>query len=51
MAGGKAAGLEGGVLHKVKGGAPMANLHLDLIHRMGVDLESFGDSTGRLPIA
>jgi len=26
----------------------MANLHLDLVQRMGVELESFGDSTGRL---
>lgn len=48
VAGGKAAGLGGGILHKVKDGTPMANLHVDLIHRMGVEIESFGDSTERL---
>lgn len=51
VAGGKAAGLKGGILHKVADKTPMANLHLDLIHRMGVELDSFGDSTGRLDVA
>lgn len=28
---------------------PFCNLHLSLMDRMGVEVESFGDSTGRLP--
>jgi hypothetical protein len=48
IAGGKSAGLKGGIHRKVDDWTPMANLHLDLINRMGVELEQFGDSTGRL---
>jgi len=48
VAGGKTAGLKGGLHHKVPDGTPMANLHVDLINRMGVEVEHFGDSTGRL---
>jgi len=51
IAGGKAAGLKGGIHQKVAEWTPMANLHVDLINRMGVDLEQFGDSTGRLAVA
>jgi len=29
---------------------PLANLHLSLLDKMGVPIESLGDSTGRLPI-
>jgi hypothetical protein len=29
---------------------PLANLHLSLLDRMGVPIESLGDSTGRLPL-
>ena len=28
---------------------PFCNLHLSLMDRMGVEVESFGDSSGRLP--
>ena len=28
---------------------PFSNLHLSLMDRMGVQVESFGDSSGRLP--
>lgn len=48
IAGGKAAGIKGNVHQKVADKTPMSNLHLDLINRMGIQLESFGDSTGRL---
>jgi hypothetical protein len=27
---------------------PLANLWLSMLHRMGVEVERFGDSTGRL---
>jgi hypothetical protein len=41
-----------GNLHlKTADGTPMANVHLTVLHRLGLDdLESFGDSTGELPI-
>ena len=51
IAGGKSAGLKGGSHQKVAKCTPMANLHVDLINRMGVELEQFGDSTGRLAAA
>jgi hypothetical protein len=50
LAGGKGIGIRGNVHQVVANNTPMANLHLELIHRMGVSLEAFGDSTGRLPI-
>jgi len=50
VAGGKAAGLRGGVHQKVPDSTPMANLHLDLISRMGISLNRFGDSTERLQL-
>jgi hypothetical protein len=28
---------------------PITNLYLSMLDRMGVHVESFGDSTGRLP--
>jgi hypothetical protein len=31
-------------------GTPMANAMLEVLHRLGVDIESFGDSTGTLAI-
>ncbi len=49
---GRANGHLPGNLHLVApGGTPMANVWLDLLHRLGLDdLESFGDSTGALPL-
>ena len=50
---GKANGQLRGNLHLVApDGTPMANAMLDLMHRIGLnDLESFGDSTGTLPLS
>lgn len=45
-AGGSAVGWNGGRYVQPKKQTPMANLHLDMIRRMGVDADSFGDSTG-----
>jgi hypothetical protein len=42
-AGGK---LKGGLHLKTPDGTPMANVFLTLLHDLGVDLPSFGDSTG-----
>jgi hypothetical protein len=50
LAGGKSSGIRGGVHQKVADSTPMANLHLDLIGRMGVQVAQFGDSTGRLAL-
>lgn len=35
---------------KTPDGTPTANLYLTLLHRLGVNLENFGDSTGELAI-
>ena len=47
VAGGAADGLRHGVHQKLTESTPMANLHLDLIQRMGVNTNKFGDSTGK----
>jgi hypothetical protein len=49
VAGGAASGLKGGRHIKYADkGAPLANVHLTLLDRVGVDLESFGDSNGKV---
>ena len=35
---------------KTADGTPMANAWLTLLHKLGVDAESFGDSTGEIAI-
>ena len=46
---GKGAGqIKGGRHIRCPQGTPLANLHLTTLHKMGVRLERFGDSTGRL---
>lgn len=43
--------LEGGVHLKAPDGTPMANAMLSLMHALGMDdMQSFGDSTGDLPL-
>lgn len=50
--GGKQAGLQGNLHLKAPDGTPMANAMLSLIHGLGHDqMESFGDSTGELPLS
>ena len=48
VAGGAACGLRGGRHIRYDAGTPLANLHLTLLDRVGVRLDSFGDSTGRI---
>ncbi|MBK9384444.1 MAG: DUF1552 domain-containing protein [Planctomycetes bacterium] len=48
LAGGSALGLRSGRHLRFPGETPAANLFLALAERYGVELESFGDSTGRL---
>jgi len=49
VAGGSVAGLKGGRHIRYQDVTPLANIHLSLLHRAGVDLERFADSTGAAP--
>ena len=46
VAGGASAGVKGGQHIRYETGAPLANLHLTLLDRVGVRLDDFGDSNG-----
>jgi hypothetical protein len=48
VAGGASTGLKGGQHIKYDKGTPLANLHLTLLDRVGVRLDSFGDSDGKI---
>ncbi len=48
VAGGAACGLRGGQHIRYATGTPLANLHVTLLDRVGVRLDSFGDSSGRI---
>jgi len=48
IAGGAAGQLKGGRHIKVGADVPLANLHLTLLDRLGVQVESIGNSTGRM---
>jgi len=48
VAGGAAGGMKGGRHIKYAKPAPLANLHLTLLERVGVRLESFADSNGKV---
>ena len=48
LVGGKAAGIKGGRYVRYPKGTPLANLHVTLLDKLGVQVEKFGDSTGRL---
>ena len=48
VAGGAASGLRGGRHITHEKGTPLANLHLTLLDRVGVRLDKFGDSNGKL---
>jgi hypothetical protein len=42
--------LEGGLHLKADDGTPMANAMLTLVNMLGLELTSFGDSTGEFPM-
>ena len=46
VAGGSGAGMKGGQHIRYQDGTPLANLHLTLLDRVGVQLDGFGDSNG-----
>jgi hypothetical protein len=48
VAGGAATGLKGGRHIRYEKGTPLANLHLTLLDRVGVRLDSFVDSSGKI---
>ncbi|HWE50092.1 MAG TPA: DUF1552 domain-containing protein [Bryobacteraceae bacterium] len=48
LAGGAAAQIKGGRHMKLGEDTPLANLHLTLLDRLGVPMQSLGDSTGEL---
>ena len=50
LAGGGAGRLEGGQYIRYKKGTPLANLHVALLDKLGVPVESFGNSTARLEL-
>jgi len=48
LVGGEKTGVKGGRYVRHPKGTPLANLHVAMLQRMGVEVESFGDSTGPL---
>lgn len=48
VAGGAAGGMKGGRFIKYREPVPLANLHLTLLDKVGVKIDSFADSTGRM---
>jgi len=48
VAGGASYGMRGGRHIKYQKGTPLANLHLTLLDRVGVNLDAFGDSNGKV---
>lgn len=48
VAGGRAFGMKGGIHIKYDSLTPLANLHLTLLDKVGVHLDSFADSKGRV---
>ena len=46
--GGKAAGIKGGRYIRYAQDTPLANLHVSILERLGVPVETLGDSTGQL---
>ena len=48
LVGGKNAGITGGRYIRYSADTPLANLHVTILEKLGVPVEAFGDSTGRL---
>ena len=48
LVGGKNAGIRGGRYIRYPADTPLANLHVTILEKLGVPVEAFGDSTGRL---
>ena len=48
LIGGKAAGIKGGRYIRYPKGTPLTNLHVTILEKMGVAVETIGDSTGKV---
>jgi uncharacterized protein DUF1552 len=48
LVGGKAAGMKGGRFFRYPKGTPLANLHMTLLELLGVPVEKFGNSNGKV---
>ena len=48
VVGSKASGIQGGRFLRAPEGTPLTNLQLSLMNKMGVHMETFGDSNGEL---
>jgi len=48
VAGGAATGMRGGRHIRYENGTSLGNLHLTLLDRVGVHLDTFGDSDGKV---
>ncbi|MEI6861896.1 MAG: hypothetical protein WCL04_06545, partial [Verrucomicrobiota bacterium] len=48
VAGGAAGGMKGGRHIRYKEPVPLANLHLTLLDKVGVNIDAFADSTGKI---
>ena len=48
LVGGKATGIKGGRYIRYAQDTPLSNLHVTILEKLGVPVESFGDSTGKL---
>jgi len=48
VAGGAAGGMKGGRHIRFEKAVPLANLHLTLLDKVGVHLDKFGDSNGKV---
>jgi len=48
VAGGAAGGMKGGRHIRYDQPVPLANLHLSLLDKVGVRIDSFADSTGKI---
>jgi hypothetical protein len=49
VAGGGSGELRGGRHIRFSGDTPLANLHITLLGKLGIPMDSLGDSTGALP--
>jgi hypothetical protein len=48
LVGGKAAGIKGGRYIRYAKGTPLSNMHMTLLEKLGVPIEKFGNSTGKV---
>jgi uncharacterized protein DUF1552 len=48
LVGGQAAGIKGGRYIRYPKGTPLANMHMTLLEKLGVPVEKFGNSTGKV---